>query len=75
MIRIYFAALVCVAIFLSYFIGIHVGNVRCNTRIAESNIEHIVRDAKIMEKTNEVVYHTGTADVRRILHEKYTIAE
>ena len=36
MIRIYFAALIGAAIFLSYFVGVHVANIRCNERIASA---------------------------------------
>ena len=75
MIRIYFAALVGAVIFLSYFVGLHVANIKCNAHVANINSEQIILQNKIMEKTNEVVFHTGAGDVRRILREKYTIVE
>ena len=75
MMRIYCAVLVGTAIFLSYFMGAHVGNIRCDTRIATMDAEQIIIDTKILENTNEVVLHTGVGDVRRILREKYTIAD
>ena len=75
MVRIYGAALGATAIFLSYFIGMHISNIKCRERIAESKATQIVIDTKIMENINEAVFHTSVGDIRRILCEKYTIAE
>ena len=75
MIRIYCAALLCAAIFLSYFIGGHVANIKCRERIANANVEQVIINTHIIRKTNDTVMHTGVGDIRRILREKYTIAE
>ena len=75
MIRIYFAVAIAAAIFLAYITGVYVGNVRCNARIANDNVARMIINTKIMGKTNDAVLHTGVGDIRRILHEKYTIAE
>lgn len=75
MMRLYYAALVGVAIFLSYFIGEHVANIKCEGRMANARIERLVLDNKIIGETNDTVFHTGVGDIRRILREKYTIAE
>ena len=75
MIRIYFAVLFSAAIFLSFIIGGHVGNMRCMTRVANESVNQIITDAIIAGETNETVLHTGVSDVRRILREKYTIAD
>ena len=75
MIRIYIAALIGAVIFLSYFMGAHVANIKCGERIANANTEQIILNTRIMEQTNETVFHTGADDVRRILREKYTIVE
>lgn len=72
---IYRAALVGAAIFLFYFIGVYVGGVKCSTRVANANSMAIISNMKIMEKTNEAANHTSVGDIRRILREKYTIAE
>ena len=74
-IRIYIAALIGAAIFLSYIAGAHTGNIRCQARVANTTAEQIAINTKIKGKINETVLHTGVADVRRILHEKYTITE
>lgn len=75
MTRIYLAALICAAIFFAYFIGRHVESIKCDGRIADAISQRIIIDTKIIEETNETVFHTGLRDVRRILHEKYTITE
>ncbi len=75
MLRIYFAAVVIAAIFLSYFIGAHVANIKCNEHIANAISEQSVTNNNLLENTNETVFHTSVGDIRRILYEKYTIAE
>ena len=75
MIRVYCAALIVTAIFLSFMVGKHVANIKCREHMATTNAERIFYDVKFMEKTNDTVFHTGVSDIRRILHEKYTIAE
>ena len=73
--RLYIAALGGAAIFLAYVTGVHVGNVRCGERVANANSEQILLNTTIMGQANETAVHTGVRDIRRILHEKYTIAE
>ena len=75
MIRIYFAAAVAVAIFLAYITGVHIGNVRCDARISHAIAEQMVNNTESVGKINDTVLHTGVRDIRRILREKYTIAE
>lgn len=75
MIRVYVAAALAAAIFLSYIAGAHIGKVRCNAHVAKVTAKQIAINTDISRKTNEVVLHTGNSDVRRILREKYTIAE
>lgn len=75
MIRIYCAALVGAVIFLSYFVGAHVANIKCDTRFAQSNSERIIGDTKIVGETNDAVFRTSIGNIRRVLREKYTITE
>ncbi len=75
MIRIYFVALGGAAIFLSYFVGMHVANIKCNERSANTVAEQIITHNSIWGATDEEVMHTGVGDIRLILREKYTIAE
>ena len=75
MIRLYVAALLGAAIFLSYFIGGHVVNIKCGARVAKLNSEQIITNTKIMEQINDAAVRTGVGNIRSILREKYTIAE
>ena len=75
MVRIYCAALLGVVIFLSYFIGGHVANIKCNEGIANINANQMLSNNNLVEETNDAVFHTSVGDIRRILYEKYTIAE
>ena len=75
MIRVYFAVAIVAAIFLAYVTGVHVGNVRMRAQFTGANAEQLVIITKIMDKANEMSIHTGVGDIRRVLYEKYTIAE
>ena len=75
MLRIYLAAVIIAAVFLSYFMGSHVANIKCSERVANATVEQTVADNNFVENTNETVFHTSVGDIRRILYEKYTIAE
>jgi len=75
MMYIRYTALLFGAVFLSYFTGVYVEKFRCDTRIANTISDNIIQNTNLMEQTNEMVFHTGVGDVRRILREKYTIAD
>lgn len=75
MIRFYCAALLCAAIFLSYFVGGHIANIKCRERVANANVAQIISDTKTIGDINDTVFRTGVGDIRRILHQKYTIGE
>ena len=51
-IRIYIAALIGAAIFLSYIAGANIGNVRCQARVANTTAEQIAINTKIKGKIN-----------------------
>lgn len=75
MLRFYLVALVGATIFLSYFVGAHVANIKCSERVASAIAEQLAINNNLLENTNETVFHTSVGDIRHILHEKYTIAE
>lgn len=75
MLRFYIAVAFVTAFFLAYITGVHVGNVRCDAHVADMRAKQIVLDTQISGEINETVIHTGVGDIRRILYEKYTIAE
>ena len=75
MLRIYLAAIIIAAIFLSYFMGSYVSNVKCGEHIATATAKQTFVNNSFLENANETVFHTGVDNIRRILYEKYTIAE
>ena len=75
MFRIYCAALIGGAIFFAYFVGARITNIKCNERIARTNVQQIIINNKAVENTNDTIFRTSVGDIRRILREKYTIAE
>ena len=73
--RIYICiALVC-AIFFVFLVGKYVGNANCRTEtvIKQQNVQ-----SEIIKKIGDVnaeTFSRGVGDIRRVLREKYTIAE
>lgn len=63
---------VCAAL---YFCGRTVGASRCRADTATANMQTQIYLIKQTEKVNAEVFNLGVGDIRRILHEKYTIAE
>lgn len=58
-----------------YFAGSRVATERCNTKIAEISASKQSDMVKKMDEINEKTFNTGVHDIRRVLREKYTIAE
>lgn len=69
-----FIGLVLVVI-SAYFVGGRVASQKCKVQIAELNSNKSALVIKNMEEINEKTVNTGVRDIRRILYEKYTIAE
>ena len=65
----------CVAIFSAYVVGVIVGRERCRADIVQNTGMVQSQTIKIMEGINAETFNTGVGDIRRILYEKYTIAE
>lgn len=73
--KIYFVMIASAIILGAYFYGVNITNVKCRERQANNNIseiQHIENNKRIIHDT---VYKTGVRDIRRILRDKYTIAE
>ena len=68
-------ALVCGA----YFYGANVADAKCRAKISAQrleNLQNIQNELMKNKKENhEIAYKTAVHDVRRILRDKYTIAE
>ena len=62
-----------------YFCGAWVGDAKCRANIAQENLKQIqiIQKQNVITKRNnhEIVYKTGVGDIRRILRDKYTIAQ
>ena len=73
--KMYLIAAMAAFILFAFCAGTHIGTLRCERDVSritppqqKLNIQHQV-------KINEKTMHTGMRDIRRILREKYTIAE
>ena len=75
MIKLYLIGLVCAIICGAYFYGQSVGNSKCKIQNFQNQINLIKQDNQQQRVINDKVYKTGVGDIRRILHDKYTIAE
>jgi len=59
----------------AYVAGGRVGTARCQANAAAQSMNAHVQTIKQKEKVNAETNHTAVRDIRRILREKYTIAE
>lgn len=77
--KIYLLLSVCVLVLGAYFYGAHVADAKCNIKNLQNNLnENIQNQKQFIDNQriiHETVYKTGVADVRRILRDKYTIAD
>ena len=71
----YLIAAVAAFIFFAFCAGGRIGALKCERNSARDNvnIQHNIYQHQV--KINEETMHTGMRDIRRILREKYTIAE
>lgn len=67
--------MVVVGIFFSFWMGTRVGRVQCNAQIAQANATYQSEIINLKEKINAETFNVGLRDIRRILREKYSIAE
>lgn len=58
-----------------YWAGGRVATQKCDTRIAEIRADQQSTNLEILRTVHEKTVNTGVRDIRRILHEKYTIAD
>ncbi len=70
---------VAAAILFAYFAGRAVGTAECRARVAAQNADAVAAaHTVIIEKERKIdaeTYRMGAGDIRRVLREKYTIAE
>jgi uncharacterized protein (UPF0333 family) len=73
--KIYFIILLSAIICGAYFYGVNITKANCRANYAEQNFLDIQQTQQHKREIHEVVYKTGVADIRRILRDKYSIAE
>lgn len=59
----------------AYWAGERVAMQKCNTHVASVAVKQSQEIIKTMGVINEKTFNTGVRDIRRVLCEKYTIAE
>ena len=62
-------------IFGAYFYGVNITNAKCDKKYLQNNLQNIQQIQQNQRVIHDKVYKTGVADIRRILHNEYTIAE
>ena len=75
MIKLYFFIGTILTVYAAYLVGIHTGTHQCQTEAANVHASQINDTIKTMGIINAKTVNTGVDDIRRILREKYTIAE
>ena len=73
--KIYFMLAIGALVWGAYFYGVNITNAKCQIRyFQETNHaqEILIKNKK---EIHENVYKTGVRDIRRILRDKYSIAE
>ena len=58
-----------------YYIGLRDGKNTCNLRASQNIVQQQIHLIKLQENINAETVGCATGDIRRILREKYTIAE
>lgn len=79
MYKIYLIGLIGLTLFLCFLAGEFRGSAKCKEEFAEKTIENLKNNQIIYEnqrkEIDEKVFSTSLHDIRRILREKYTIAD
>lgn len=72
---IYLPLTIAVMVLLAFVAGRSVGAARCRANVATQSAQAQIQIIKQTEKINENVLRTNLGDIRRVMREKYTIAE
>lgn len=73
--KIYLFAVTTAFFLFAFGCGVRIGALRCARDTAQRAITQQNQTNKTQVTIYEKTMHTGVRDIRRILHEKYTIAE
>ena len=66
---------IAATVFVVYMAGARIGGQKCRADIADAAAQKQSEINLIIGEINAETYHTTTDDIRRVLREKYTIAE
>lgn len=73
--KLYFLLFFIAVVWGAYLVGGHVANEKCRGTVADDIVAQQVELIKIQEVVNAETVSRGVDDIRRILREKYTIAQ
>ena len=71
----YAAGLIAAVVMAAWVLGGCVAHEKCVSTHAKNAVAAIETITQVQERINVQTLHTATADIRRILREKYTIAQ
>ena len=73
--KIYFLLFLIVVVGGAYFVGGRVEHEKCKADAADKVASHQIQFIKLQEDINAEAFSRRGDDIRRVLREKYTIAE
>ena len=73
--RIYLIITITIIVYGAYLFGARIASKQCEITNMQNKTNEITQTISMQRITDEKVYHTGAGDIRRILYDKYTIAE
>lgn len=59
----------------AYWCGGRIAREKCNAITTHNQMENILKIENIKRTANEKVIHTDNIDIRRVMHERYSVAE
>ena len=75
MVRLYITALICAIICGAYFYGADIARAKCRADYLQTMLNQNENEQNEQRIIYETVIKTGAGDIRRILRDKYTIAD
>lgn len=75
MAKVYIILLIGALVFGAFFYGKNVGVSKCEIQNLQNQINTTEQNQINERNINDTVFKTGVADIRRILRDKYSIAE
>jgi len=77
--KLYLFLAVCALVCGAYFYGMNLADAKCRARFSQQNLQSIQNyQNQIMKnkrQTDEIIYKTSVRDIRRVLRDKYSIAD